>query len=1092
MVRLGSFEAIREVGSGGMGVVWEGRHVVTGAPVALKFLTSQHIRDARGIAIFHTEARAISRLDHPRVVRVYDVGTVPESATLDALPCGSPYIVMEWVPQSLSDVPRPLAWEPTRASLLEVLDALAHVHARRIVHRDIKPANVLGKLGRLRIADFGIARLDDREATDTISGVSGTPFFMAPEQFTTTAGRVGSWTDLYAVGCLAHLLITGAPPFQGESIVRLAAQHLSAPFPLAGFTLEFARWLQKMTAKNPFARHRFAAEAAAELATIERAYEDPSSAPTERSIALGGTESETVPMTTLLLDVGAAWSLTSTPSSVGQTHRSEPTVIPDWHSPEAARAHIEHVQGAGLAVSTLRIPPFVGREAERDLLWELFRAATLSKRPSATVIHGPTGIGKSRLATWFAERAHELGIAPHLGPVSCRSSDVPFARMVLDDLEVSPQDVSLLEERVDQCLAGHDLSDAERNAVVRFLRGDLEASAPRERLHALRASLSMCAGGRPLIVLLDDIEDAPDEVLEVIVHMMNAGAHVHFVMTSARVIVDLQQNVHAIELGPLEDAYLSRIVRDLAGLHQDLAADIVTTSNHNPGHAIRLVRRLVERGELRGGEHGYELVPQATLEAPDTAALWQERLEHLVGEIGPTARSAIELAAVLGDEVVDDEWHVVADVASVFVPPSLRGELEQRGFIRSTSRGWSFVDRELERLIGRGARDRNTWKTCIAAARAALPDAEVSRRAAWDLEAGMNMSAARGFLDAARAAARASQYTRTARMLNQVERALDSLGDEALRIATEAQVLRAQIWAVDRIDDADELAANAAARARERGWDDLLGWALEQRAAFARKRVDLPTARALYREALEAFERAGVVDGAGPATRGLGMVAVAQGELREAESFFNDALDWFLPSNNLQGAAWCANGLGDVYRMLGEFDHAHHWYQRALKWFEQIGNSYGAMWCVHDLALTARSRGELTTAVGGLAESIRMARRLGQRVVAPRLNLGIIWVLQGEEERARSIFEEVVEESQLRSNAGEEAMARVCLLPCDAKAGRWDDLRENFAIASDKRGTLVDVELGLMAIAAARFAENAGEHELAEQLHSFAQTHRVG
>ncbi len=1089
-VRLGSFETIREVGSGGMGTVWEGRHLVTGSPVAVKFLTYERAREPRWLAAFQSEARAIARLSHPRVVRIHDIGVMPSGSTVEGLPAGSPFIVMEWVSQSLRDLPRPLAWETVRAILLEVLDALAHVHARDIVHRDIKPSNVLGKLGRLRIADFGIARVD-AGTDDAISGVSGTPFFMAPEQFTSSAGRVGTWTDLYAVGCLAYLLSVGQPPFGGDSVVELATRHLHDPFPLADLDDGFAGWLRRLTAKNPAARYRFASEAARDLASLDRAFTEATSSVTERWISPGHTATDTLPLTTVLLDLGSA-TLAPTWTADSQEHPAM-THVPDWRTPAAIRAHVEHIPGAGLAVSAIRVPPFVGRERERDVLWSSLRENLLAGRSSAVQITGPPGIGKSRLGAWLAERAHELGLASHVGPVSCRTTDEPFVRLARDELGTAADDDELLGERVDQRLAGTDVSVTERNAITHFLTGKLAVSTARERLDAMRASLEVCAGGRPLIVLLDDVEDAGADVIEAVHHSVRASSTVHFVLTSERGVVDPRGRLTTIELGPLDDAYVDRIVRDLAGLHQDLAADIVAISRQNPGRAIRLVRGLVERGELRGGEHGFELQAQATLDAPESLALWRERLDHLIARLGPTVRAALEVAVVLGDEVLDDEWLAVASAAGVFVATSLAGELEQRGFAEPTSRGWAFTDPELSAVLAQSARDRNAWKTYVAAARQALPDASVERRASWALEAGLALSAAQGFMAAANAAETICQTSRSIRMLSRAEDALSGLeSPEVARLRTEAELLKASLWGLERLDEADELASRAAATSRTHGWDDLLGRALERRAKFARKRVDLPLAERLYREARDAYQRCGDVAGTGGALQGLGMVAVSRGELREAEALYNDALGAFLPARALRGAAWCANGLGDVYRLLAEHELAQSWYERALNWFEVVGDSYGAMWCVHDLSLTKRAVGDLDGAVTGLTETIRMAKRLGQRVVAPRANLGIIHVQRGEEALARPIFEEILEESRIRGVAGEEGIAHACLMPCDAAVGRWDDVRSHLAAARAHLGTLVDADIGLMAATAADHAARRGETDVVSSLRAFAKAHGVG
>jgi len=201
-----------------MGQVWFGVHRAQGVPVAVKVITAERAREASYLQAFHNEVSAMAGLDHPGIVLVFDYGTVGEvaaSSSEGALVPGSPYLAMELATGgSLRDADLPATWGELRDLLLGLLDALAHAHARGVVHRDIKPGNILvfeeepARSGgehllarRLRLTDFGLAHaLDAPDAEGVRIGQSGTPRYMAPEQFAARWREFGPWTDLYALG----------------------------------------------------------------------------------------------------------------------------------------------------------------------------------------------------------------------------------------------------------------------------------------------------------------------------------------------------------------------------------------------------------------------------------------------------------------------------------------------------------------------------------------------------------------------------------------------------------------------------------------------------------------------------------------------------------------------------------------------------------------------------------------------------------------------------------------------------------------------------------------------------------------------------
>jgi len=146
-MRLGAFELLRPLARGGMGVVWSGRHAPTGTPVAIKTLLPHRPLDERTRRELDREVRAVAALSHPHIVATWDRGQVPAQLADESggqLRANAPWMALEYVPDgTLASVAGRTSWSWASSLLLQILDGLAHAHARGLIHRDIKPANVL-------------------------------------------------------------------------------------------------------------------------------------------------------------------------------------------------------------------------------------------------------------------------------------------------------------------------------------------------------------------------------------------------------------------------------------------------------------------------------------------------------------------------------------------------------------------------------------------------------------------------------------------------------------------------------------------------------------------------------------------------------------------------------------------------------------------------------------------------------------------------------------------------------------------------------------------------------------------------------------
>ncbi len=1076
--RLGSYEILGEAGRGGMGAVFEARHVDTGHAVAVKFLKPGGSADR--LAAFENEIRAVALLHHPRVVRVHDFGRLP--GALGEFPAETPYFVMEWVPRSVDDLQLPLGWPVVQAVLLEVLDALAHVHARGIVHRDVKPSNVVGVLGRLRLADFGVARMRTEETTETTRRATGTPHYMAPEQFVSSSGPIGPWTDLYAVGCLAHRLVTGEYAFRGNSVVELARHHLQTPFPLEPFSAEFAAWLRRMTAKAPAERYGFAAQAARELAFIEHGFVDESGAPTHRNVPVGD---ETLPLTTLAFNPFESSAPARTSTSVAAPGGA-PTVLLDWRSPHDTTGQTPHIPDGGLEVALLRSPPFVGRLTERDRLWDLLAGVAGRGEARAVWIDGGPGVGKSRLAAWVAERAHELGMARSLvvEPEESFRDAIAHALQLDEDDEYRAEQVAGLTE-------GWEV--VRRRALTRWFAGELELASRRDLVRVVSDALRVLARGTPLVVVVDAVDEGGADKTEVIDALLqDPEDRAWLFLASSSTPYGRFQRWDHIELGPLPETELTWLVRDLVGLEPELSQRVVEQAAGRPGYATSLVSTWVERRSLRNGKHGFALVGDFDeLAPPELGAIWELRIEQLVRDFGLQTRPSIELLAAMGSRFGIHEVARAGAQVNLEVSDELLEALVARGFLLRTQRGLRFADESVRRQIADHARQRNTWRSWVGACLHALEEAEPGRRAGWEQEIEAHHRAARSFLEAARLAYDQSRFAEAGRMTARAQRSAERLDEpHASRLLAEARLLRARIWGHERLDAALDAAAEVVVGARAAGWLDLLAASLFLRGRLLRKQIELSAARAAYTEARSAFEALGDLQGVAECDQGLGMCAVAAGQPAEAETLFNRALESHLKRREMTEAGWCANGLGDVYRKRREYDLARSWYTRAANWFEAQGNAYGVMWCVHDTAQADRAGGNFEVAEEGYVRTVALARALGQTNYSARLNLGIVRVQRGRYGEARLPFEEVLQQAELRREAGTAALARICLLPCEAAAGAWDRVERFLDEALPELDGLVDPDLGMMAHIAAEMARAAGQ-PVAGRLERYAAVHRL-
>jgi serine/threonine protein kinase len=258
------YKILEKVGSGGMASVYKAQDILLDRIVAVKILHSKYASDHDFVVRFRQEAQAAAKLSQPNIVNIYDVG-YDENAH---------YIVMEYVRgETLKDYIEKHGHLPINTSIqisFDIGEALEHAHANGIVHCDIKPHNILvTETGRIKVADFGIARaINSSSSTKDEKSVLGSVHYFSPEQ--ASGGKIDERTDIYSLGVVMYEMMTGVVPFEGDTAISVALQHVQNDIPLPTkynrrIPQLVERVILKAMAKNPDDRFQTISEMMSEL-----------------------------------------------------------------------------------------------------------------------------------------------------------------------------------------------------------------------------------------------------------------------------------------------------------------------------------------------------------------------------------------------------------------------------------------------------------------------------------------------------------------------------------------------------------------------------------------------------------------------------------------------------------------------------------------------------------------------------------------------------------------------------------------------------------------------------------------------------------
>ena len=1054
--RLGAFALERPIGRGGMGEVYAGRHVATGVPVAVKLLSGGKW-GTLGIDLFRAEVRAVASLHHPSIVMVLDQGAVTEAEAVQGrFPAGAPWLAMELCTGgTLLDVRGAMTWPAVRAALLTLLDGLAHAHARGVVHRDIKPGNVLlGADGDLRpglkLTDFGIARVvrpGAREVLDEDT-FAGSPSYAAPEQLEGKTREIGPWTDLFSLGCLAWTICTGAPPGSGRPLAALVRSRIRGEVPMfepiqpmpAGLT----PWLLRLLAPRPQERFAGAADAAwallqqtpdpepAELLRVDL----PALAAMDQATVTGGREPSEAQSLTALLTQGprqeARHAITRIARDAGAAPETRPSrsqpppLVDDWRRLDPPAPPMT-LLGAGLGLYGLRTIPMVGREDERDRLWDALRDVVRTGQAGAVLVEGPAGVGKSRVVQWIAERADELGVARVIralhGDPPGTIDGLPSA--LERALRVEGLDGAELEELLTARLETAGVSDpwlpaglAELIRPGATLRRDgrrVTLPTGTARLEVMTDALRVLASDRPVLLILDDLQWGREAAA--LAHRLVRGSSLDrlpvLVIGTVRTPVAPQApgaaglerlrglDIPRIDLERLATEEQRALVTDLLQLHGSLVDEVLERTDGNPLFAIQLVGDWVRRGELHTTDAGWQRAEAAQVALPDDLhALWVQRFDHALAGAGDTTWRALELGAALGQEVDASEWLEICYVGGL-TPAGLVESLVDAGLARRTPRGWTFVHGMARDSVARRSREEGRWGVlhalCARHLQTAHAPEDVVRRGRHRLEAGQFTAAAGDLRLGIQTSLRRGRIAVAEELLGALDEALAAsrLPPDDQRILT-ARLLRFRIRRVrTRREDPDGLRALLEA-ARAAGHPHLECDAQRELGIALRNTGKSEQARDELRAAAGLAEALSYPACQGRALSSLGYALFGLGDREGAVQAFQRALSVLQPLDDHQGLASAYRGLCEVANRVGMVERARAWAERALQLAEAIGDSASEADAWVLLASTALGSQDLEAAAVAL-ERARAARKRAGNLS----RLSDIHNLEGEVARAR-------------------------------------------------------------------------------------------
>lgn len=1015
--RFGAYLVERELGRGGMGVVYRCRHRDSGAPVAVKTVRVFRKQALSGI---RSEIQALARANHPGVVRILDQG-VQDGASWYAMPILEGVTLRRFGPTQ--DWQDSIGGTPDESALLKVLSVihgvcstLAHLHPKGLIHRDLKPNNILIKPGGDPVlVDFGLSAnfggTINREVLETNPTMAGTVPYMAPEQI--RGELVDARADLYALGCIIYELVTGNPPFAGSSMLETLSRHLT---------------------ETPRPPSEIVSEIPSELETIilrllsKRSQE-----------RLGYAED----VANMLLEIGAQ---------------------PVYSLPEGGRVYLYRSQ-------------LFGREAEFAAVDRCLTAAE-DGIGSLLLIGGESGIGKTRFAMEVAKHATRRGFFVHTG--ECLKMGVskmdPAAGVPLRPLrsslqamvdrcrDLGPSEESRLFRGRGNVLAQYHPPIGELPSQKTFgTPATLPADAARQRLLSYLAE-TYCALSEkgPLALILDDLGWADDLTIDFLRFLVQSGRleqdPICIIGTYRTEETDAplgqleSDRVITVKLTRLEDHAVSEMINEMLAWNQNAEVPIRLLAQYSEGNPFFVAEYLsvaIAEGWLRRDAGGGWTLG----DAPDSESgayplpipqSIEELVDRRISTLSDNGREILITAAVIGRQIDTPLLERAMPPDTDFVLGL--DELVKQKTLEETDEGLSFAHDKIRegayQTLSR-SRQRELHRN-VALAMETLGDEECHKRAAqlahhWD-KGGDAARAIEHYQLAAHQAKDSFSHKEARRLF----RRLIDLWEPPNRLRIEAKCeLAAEVLSfVGRGKEAIDLCRSGLEEANQLDDESIQAKCLHTLANLLNDIGEFDEAEKYGERALTCFRNIGDPKWEALTLSNLGRSHFARG-LPQALDVCEQALAMQQQIGDWRSAGRTMNRIAGIWKDRGESARACELFKEALQVVRRVQDHQGEGMVICNLGITYLGMGHYEKAEKTFEKALAAHREIGHRVSEGITTMyqGVLSKEHGRLDEALRRFEEALTIHREINNRRWEGVACAHLAELHIEVGHPDKAR---------------------------------------------------